>query len=42
MATEDRSAKDTEGASRGPGRPRDARHDLAILDATLRILLEQG
>ena len=30
------------GASRGPGRPRDARHDEAILTATLRILQEQG
>jgi AcrR family transcriptional regulator len=28
--------------SRGPGRPRDARHDQSILDATLGILLEQG
>jgi AcrR family transcriptional regulator len=27
---------------RGPGRPRDARHDRAILEATLDILLEQG
>jgi len=42
VATEDRAAGDTEGASRGPGRPRDARHDQAILDATLGILLEQG
>ena len=42
MATKDQAARDTEGASRGPGRPRDARHDQAILDATLGILLEQG
>ena len=42
MATKNRAAGDTEGASRGPGRPRDARHDQAILDATLGILLEQG
>ena len=42
MATKDRAAEDTEGAPRGPGRPRDARHDQAILDATLGILLEQG
>ena len=42
MATKDRAAGDTEGAPRGPGRPRDARHDQAILDATLEILLEQG
>ncbi|HXY91132.1 MAG TPA: TetR/AcrR family transcriptional regulator [Acidimicrobiia bacterium] len=27
---------------RGPGRPRDARHDRAILAAALRILQEQG
>jgi AcrR family transcriptional regulator len=42
LATKDRAARDTDGASRGPGRPRDARHDQAILDATLGILLEQG
>jgi AcrR family transcriptional regulator len=42
VATKDRTATDTEGASRGPGRPRDARHDQTILDATLRILLEEG
>ena len=42
MATKDRGAGDTDGASRGPGRPRDARHDQSILDATLGILLEQG
>jgi AcrR family transcriptional regulator len=42
VATKDRAAGDTDGASRGPGRPRDARHDQAILDATLGILLEQG
>ena len=42
MATKDRGARDTEDASRGPGRPRDARHDQSILDATLGILLEQG
>ena len=42
MGIKDRAAGDTEGASRGPGRPRDARHDQAILDATLGILLEQG
>ena len=42
MATKDRAAGDTPGGSRGPGRPRDARHGQAILDATLGILLEQG
>jgi AcrR family transcriptional regulator len=42
VATEDPAAGDTEGASRGPGRPRDARHDQAILEATLEILQEQG
>jgi AcrR family transcriptional regulator len=42
VATKDRTATDTEGASRGPGRPRDARHDQTILDATLGILLEHG
>ena len=35
-------AGDVPGGSRGPGRPRDARHDQSILDATLGILLEQG
>lgn len=42
MATKDRAAGETQGASRGPGRPRDARHDHAILEATLGILQEQG
>ena len=42
MATKDPAAGDTQGGSRGPGRPRDARHGQAILDATLGILLEQG
>ena len=42
MATKDRAAGDTQSGSRGPGRPRDARHDQSILDATLGILLEQG
>jgi AcrR family transcriptional regulator len=42
VATKDRAPRDTEGASRGPGRPRDARHDQTILDATLAILLEEG
>jgi AcrR family transcriptional regulator len=39
-------AKDPEAehasGSRRPGRPRDARHDQAILDSTLEILREQG
>lgn len=42
MATKHQATGDTAGAPRGPGRPRDARHDQAILDATLAILLEQG
>lgn len=35
-------AEEAPGAVRRPGRPRDARHDQAILDATLAILGEQG
>ncbi len=42
MATNDADAGSTGSALRGPGRPRDARHDDAILHATLEILLEQG
>ena len=42
MATREPAAGDTKGASRGPGRPRDARHDQAILGATLEILQEHG
>jgi AcrR family transcriptional regulator len=42
VATKDPVAGDTQGGSRGPGRPRDARHDQAILEATLEILQEQG
>jgi AcrR family transcriptional regulator len=42
VATKEPAARDTQGGPRGPGRPRDARHDQAILDATLGILLEQG
>jgi AcrR family transcriptional regulator len=42
VANKDPAGGDTEGASRGPGRPRDARHDQAILEATLGILQEQG
>ena len=42
MATKDPAAGDAEEESRGPGRPRDARHDQAILAATLEILQEQG
>ena len=33
---------DGQPAHRGPGRPRDARRDDAILAATLEVLLEQG
>jgi AcrR family transcriptional regulator len=42
VATQDRAAEDIQSGSRGPGRPRDARHDQAILEATLEILQEQG
>lgn len=42
MATKDRAAGDTQRGSRGPGRPRDARHDQAILEATLELLQEHG
>jgi len=40
VATND--AGSTGSAPRGPGRPRDARHDDAILEATLEILLDRG
>lgn len=40
--TADHPGAPATGASRGPGRPRDARHDAAILAATLRILQEEG
>ncbi|HEY6316652.1 MAG TPA: TetR/AcrR family transcriptional regulator [Acidimicrobiia bacterium] len=38
------AAKDPDagGGSRGPGRPRDARHDQAILEATRQILGHEG
>jgi len=42
VATKDPVAGGAPGGSRPPGRPRDARHDQAILKATLGILLEQG
>ena len=43
MATEDVAAGETQGSGpRGPGRPRDARNDQVILEATLGILLEEG
>jgi AcrR family transcriptional regulator len=42
VATNDADAGSTESAPRGPGRPRDARHDDAILEATLEILLDRG
>jgi AcrR family transcriptional regulator len=42
MAAKDPVAGDTQGGPRGPGRPRDARHDQAILEATLEIMQEQG
>jgi AcrR family transcriptional regulator len=42
VATNDADAGRTGSAPRGPGRPRDARHDDAILEATLEILLDRG
>ena len=42
MATKDPAVGDTEGAPRRPGRPRNARHDEAIREATLEIMQEQG
>jgi AcrR family transcriptional regulator len=42
VATKDPAAVDTGDAPRGPGRPRDARHDTAILEATLELLQEHG
>ena len=42
MTSNDPDARDASGGSRGPGRPRDARRDEAILAATLGILMEQG
>jgi AcrR family transcriptional regulator len=42
VASNDPAGGETEGGSRGPGRPRDARYDQAILEATLEILQEQG
>jgi AcrR family transcriptional regulator len=42
VATKDPAAGDTQRRSRGPGRPRDARHDQAILEATLELLQEHG
>ena len=42
MATKEPAVEDTKAASRGPGRPRDARHDQAILGATFEILQEHG
>lgn len=42
MSSQDAAAADPQRASRGPGRPRDARRDEAILTATLRILKEHG
>lgn len=40
--TRQEPAAETPGGSRRPGRPRDARHDRAILEATLDILREHG
>ena len=40
--TRQEPAAETPDGSRRPGRPRDARHDRAILEATLAILREHG
>jgi AcrR family transcriptional regulator len=42
VTTDELDAGAAEGVPRGPGRPRDAGRDQAILDATLAILQEQG
>ena len=42
MATKEPAGENAEDGSRGPGRPRDPRHDRAILEATLEMLNEQG
>jgi AcrR family transcriptional regulator len=42
MASEEPDAGKQREAARGPGRPRDAGRDQAILAATLAILLERG
>jgi AcrR family transcriptional regulator len=42
VAKNDADVGGTGSAPRGPGRPRDARHDDAILEATLEILLDRG
>ena len=42
MATKEPAGKNAKDGSRGPGRPRDPRHDRAILEATLEMLQEQG
>jgi AcrR family transcriptional regulator len=42
VAKNDADAGSTGSVPRGPGRPRDARHDDAILEATLEILRDRG
>jgi AcrR family transcriptional regulator len=42
VATKEPAGKNAKDGSRGPGRPRNARHDGAILEATLEIMQEQG
>lgn len=42
MTAEDVGAGSAPGAARGPGRPREARYDEAILTATLQMLQAEG
>ncbi len=42
MTTKQPGAQPAPPEARGPGRPRDARHDRTILAATLRILQKEG
>src|SRR5829696_3268846 len=42
VASHDPATQANDDGRRGPGRPRDARRDTAILEATLAILQEQG
>jgi AcrR family transcriptional regulator len=42
LTTDEPAADDAEPAPRGPGRPRDAGRDRAILAATLKLLYDKG